>query len=317
MISVIIPIYNCERLLPRCLDSILTQSYNDFEVLLVNDGSTDGTANVCKEYVEKTEGKFRYIEKVNGGVSSARNIGINNANGEYICFVDADDYVHQDYLRCLYEAGRELDVDLVMCTIASNDDCGSLRRFNGKYEIIRSILTIRHNQGPCCKLFKRELIGPLRFNENVYMGEDTLFCVEYAKRCKTACYVPKMIYFYDMPTSSIAYRTNSKLFQKFLTLIDSRRLMLEDVSGLNASTIRLLEDEVRSAIKICAMFATIINNLSSIKSISKQAKALVAGDYDNDMEMRLLVACPVVYYLRKKFLLKADALMYRVKHIIR
>ena len=69
MISVIIPIYNCERLLPRCLDSILTQSYNDFEVLLVNDGSTDGTANVCKEYVEKTEGKFRYIEKVNGGVS--------------------------------------------------------------------------------------------------------------------------------------------------------------------------------------------------------------------------------------------------------
>ena len=132
MISVIIPIYNCERLLSRCLDSILTQSYNDFEVLLVNDGSTDGTANVCKEYVEKTEGKFRYIEKVNGGVSSARNIGINNANGEYICFVDADDYVHQDYLKCLYVSACECDADLVMCTIASNDDCGSVRRFNGK-----------------------------------------------------------------------------------------------------------------------------------------------------------------------------------------
>ena len=317
MISIIIPIYNCEKLLPKCLESILAQSYCDYEVLLVNDGSTDGTAMVCNEYVAKSKGKFRYIEKKNGGVSSARNIGLNNAKGEYICFIDADDYVHQDYLRCLYLSACECDADLVMCTIASNHDCGSVRHFNGKDEIIRSILTIRHNQGPFCKLFKRELIGTLRFSEKVHMGEDTLFCVEYAKRCKTACYVPKMIYFYDMPTSSIAYRTNSRLFQRYLTLIDSRRLMLEDVSGLNANTIRLLENEVRSAIKICAMFATIINNLSSIKSISKQAKALVAGDYDNDMEMRLLVACPLFYYLRKKFLLKADALMYRVKHIIR
>ena len=316
MISVIIPIYNCEKLLPRCLESILSQSYSDYEVLLVNDGSTDGTAMVCNEYVAKSKGKFRYIEKNNSGVSSARNIGLNNAKGEYICFVDADDSVHQDYLRCLYEARRELNVDLVMCTIASNMQCVKETIISGCNDAVRSILCIKHNQGPVCKLFKRELIGELRFNENVYMGEDTLFCVEYAKRCKTALYLPERLYYYDNPTASVIYRTNKKAFQRYLTLIDSRFLMLANIDGLNLYTIGLLQQELISAIKSCAMFATILNDFSSIRYVSKRAKVLLGVINDNDLEIRLLVMSPVLYYLRRKFSQKKDALIYRLKHLV-
>ena len=316
MISIIIPIYNCEKLLPKCLESILAQSYCDYEVLLVNDGSTDGTAMVCNEYVAKSKGKFRYIEKKNGGVSSARNIGLNNAKGEFVCFIDADDYVHQDYLRCLYEAGRELDVDLVMCTIFSNTQCVKETFINGCDDVVRSVLCIKHNQGPWCKLFKRELIGELRFNENVYMGEDTLFCVEYAKRCKTAIYLPERFYYYDNSTASVMYRTNRKAFKRYLTLIDSRFLMLTNIEGMNSSTIGLFQQELISAIKSCAMFAAIINDLSSIKYVSKRAKALSGGINDTDSEIRLLMAFPILYYLRKKLVLKKDALIYRLKHLV-
>ena len=316
MISIIIPIYNCENLLPRCLESIFAQSYNDYEVLLVNDGSTDGTAMVCNEYVAKSKGKFRYIEKKNGGVSSARNIGLNNAKGEYICFIDADDYVHKDYLRCLYEAGRELNVDLVMCTIVSNMQCVKETKISGCNDAVRSILCIKDNQGPWCKLFKRELIGELRFNENVYMGEDTLFCVEYAKRCKTAIYLPKRLYHYDNPSASVIYRTNRKAFKRYLTLIDSRFLMLANIDGLYSNTIRLLQQELISAIKSCAMFATILNDISSIRYVSKRAKGLLGSINDNDSEMQILMVFPILYYLRKKFSQKKDALIYRLKHLV-
>ncbi|MGN1164816.1 MAG: glycosyltransferase family 2 protein [Lachnospiraceae bacterium] len=315
MISIIIPIYNCEKLLPRCLESILIQDYIDYEVLLVNDGSIDGSAMVCKEYVAKSSGKFRYFEKQNGGVSSARNIGLDNAEGEYICFIDADDYVCQNYLKCLYVSAFESGADLVMCTIFSNTECGNKQTFNGQDEIVRAVLAIKKNQGPWCKLFKRELIGELRFSENVYMGEDTLFCVEYAKRCKTALYKPDRLYYYETPTSSVRYRTNKKAFKRYLTLIDSRFLMLTNIVGLNSNTIELLQQELILAIKSCAMFATILNDLYSINYVAKRAKELLVDINYSDSEIILLVLSPILYYLRKKFSQKKDALIYKLRHI--
>ena len=102
MITAIIPVYNSAYFLDKCINSILSQSYSDFELLLINDGSTGNSGEICDRYAQK-DSRVRVIHKINGGVSSARNIGLDQAKGEWITFVDSDDWVHEDFLKKRYE----------------------------------------------------------------------------------------------------------------------------------------------------------------------------------------------------------------------
>ncbi|MFB4033716.1 glycosyltransferase family 2 protein, partial [Streptococcus pneumoniae] len=115
LISIVIPIYNVENYLRQCLDSIVAQTYQNFECLLINDGSPDHSADICREYVSK-DSRFRYFEKENGGVSSARNLGIEHSKGEYITFIDSDDWVDSDYLEVLYTTLLEEGADIAVST---------------------------------------------------------------------------------------------------------------------------------------------------------------------------------------------------------
>ena len=109
LISIVVPIYNVENYLRMCLDSIQNQTYQNFECLLINDGSPDNSADICREYVEK-DSCFRYFEKENGGLSSARNVGIENSRGTYITFVDSDDWLDSDYLEVLHSKIVEIQI---------------------------------------------------------------------------------------------------------------------------------------------------------------------------------------------------------------
>ena len=111
IISVIVPVYNAENYLHRCIDSILAQTFTDFELLLINDGSTDNSGEICNAYAQKYP-CIRMFHKNNGGVSSARNLGLTKANGEWIVFVDSDDWIEPHYLNVLYQNGK---YDLVTC----------------------------------------------------------------------------------------------------------------------------------------------------------------------------------------------------------
>ena len=115
-ISVIVPVYNTEKYLRRCVDSILAQTFTDFELLLINDGSTDSSGAICDEYAQK-DSRVRVFHKENGGVSSARNLGLDNAKGEYIAFVDSDDYIDNRMYECLYNKAIEDDSDIVYSDI--------------------------------------------------------------------------------------------------------------------------------------------------------------------------------------------------------
>ena len=115
LISIIVPIYNTEKYLGQCLDSIINQSYTNFEVLLINDGSTDSSGMICQEYVAR-DSRFRYFEKDNGGVASARNLGLERSSGAYITFIDSDDWVEFNYLDVLYTALKENDTDVAIST---------------------------------------------------------------------------------------------------------------------------------------------------------------------------------------------------------
>lgn len=178
-ISVIVPVYKVEKYLHRCVDSILAQSYTDFELLLIDDGSPDNSGAICDEYAAK-DSRVRGFHKENGGVSSARNLGLDNARGEWVSFVDSDDWLES---RCLETLTQHLDADLIRCAIESTDgtlwaseDCEyGIKDFVKKYE--EDPLT----RTPCGALYKTQIIreNKLYFDPLVRFGEDMMFNFQY------------------------------------------------------------------------------------------------------------------------------------------
>ena len=114
MISIIVPVYNKENYLKRCIESILQQDYSDFELILVDDGSTDNSSDICKRY-SNVDSRIHYFSQKNGGVSSARNFGLANSHGDYIAFVDPDDYIHPELMSSLMNCLKEEDADISYC----------------------------------------------------------------------------------------------------------------------------------------------------------------------------------------------------------
>ena len=180
MISVIIPVYNAGVLLTRILDEICEQTEQDYEVILINDGSTDGSGEVCNYYADR-DGRFRVIHQQNCGVSAARNNGLVIAKGEYITFLDADDEIPRNYLNELLKTQRATGADIVVCDVAVLCEGKEQSRFThepatiDRTDALNLLLSRRRiNSGPCAKLFRRECVMGLSFPElKVY--EDILF----------------------------------------------------------------------------------------------------------------------------------------------
>lgn len=185
MISVIVPVYNAQSSVDFCINSILAQSYKSFELILVNDGSVDASGIICDKWAREDE-RVRVFHKNNGGASSARNIGIDNARGDFICFVDSDDVIPDDYLIKLRLNDEE---DLSVCSIRYNNDLNGykldLKEIECKVSDLQGDLVylLLHMAvcSPCCKMFRKRLIDKynLRFNEDVKSGEDMLFVYDY------------------------------------------------------------------------------------------------------------------------------------------
>lgn len=200
MISVIIPIYNAEKLLPRCLDSLITQEYQQWEAILVVDGSPDNSKDICEMYAAN-DSRFKVINKINGGVSSARNSGIEIAEGDWISFVDADDYILPDYLSSMVDS----QADLVLCGFTSRygmNYCPKAQHWN-KIEIRDHLIQLMHSEYsiyvPWAKLVRKDIIKRhhIRFNTNLRLSEDTIFVYEYLSYCKSVEFVNTQAYFYD------------------------------------------------------------------------------------------------------------------------
>ena len=199
-ISIIIPIYNAEKKLTRCLDSIINQTFSNWKCILVDDGSTDLSGDICKKYVAKDK-RFHVIHKENGGVSSARNVGINESSGEYICFIDSDDYVEKDYLASLLS---EEEADIVLCGFKSSSDILVLPEQNyfKLEELSTKLPVLLHSRlldTPWAKLFKTALIkkNNICFDLKMRLGEDTIFVRNYLCYCKTVKIVNSNFYYYD------------------------------------------------------------------------------------------------------------------------
>lgn len=211
LISVIVPIYNMEKYLSRCVESIRNQDHTNLEIILVDDGSTDQSAVMCDEY-EKIDKRVRVIHKVNGGLSSARNAGLEIAQGDYIGFVDSDDYIASNmYSNLLYNIyGKSGTISNVMykrvCENGEEYLSSVIHTKNEKIEsleYLRELLLHVGDVSVCTKLFDRKIIGELRFDEN-RLNEDLLFMISLLSRFNEIQFVGEVGYYYFERKSSIS-----------------------------------------------------------------------------------------------------------------
>lgn len=194
LITVIVPVYNAEKTLRQCVDSILCQGYRDFELLLIDDGSKDSSPEICDEYSQK-DNRVKVFHKPNGGVSSARNLGIENAKGEWITFIDADDYITDGYFDGV--GGQNEDVLIKgyqkfdHSGIVAGKEAEDLLGISAFSDFLSQYVTDSLLRGPVFKFYKRSLNGDLRFLTDMKIGEDAWFVFNYLAKCKSFAVLPK------------------------------------------------------------------------------------------------------------------------------
>ncbi|HEX1351031.1 TPA: glycosyltransferase family 2 protein [Streptococcus pneumoniae] len=244
LISIIVPIYNVENYLRMCLDSIQNQTYQNFECLLINDGSPDHSSKICEEFVEK-DSRFKYFEKANGGLSSARNLGIECSGGAYITFVDSDDWLEHDALDRLYGALKKENADISIgrynyydesrCQYLfydSNPD-NSFEVIEGKEIIDREGVEEMKNGNwtvAYLKLFKRGLLQDLSFPIGK-MAEDTYWTWKVLLRASRIVYLNSYIYWYRIGLSGTLSNIWSE--KRMYDEIDAREEKLAILASLN------------------------------------------------------------------------------------
>jgi len=234
MISIIIPIYNAEAFLPRCVDSILSQSFKDFEVLLVDDGSTDKSGKICDGYAQK-DPRVMVFHKKNGGVSSARNLGIDHARGEYIHFVDADDFVFQGAYKYFAERCLKYKPDITLFNHVNNAVTnqevieGVETFYNNSLDYIKN----RYVRVPLWqKIIKREYIteNGIRFNEKLIYSEDTVFLWSLLRNKGSLLHSTATIYSYSTNNESAERSRNVSHVKNTISSIITSNLHLKEYS---------------------------------------------------------------------------------------
>ena len=228
LISIIVPVYNVEQYLRQCIESIIRQIYKNLEIILIDDGSTDNSGKICDEYALKDD-RIIIIHKQNGGVSSARNAGLKIAKGDYIGFVDGDDYIRNDMYEELYNTAIKTNTELVVCNYLKGNENNWIT--NNVFPL-QQILTIKEAfqylykcESIYTKMFKKNIINNIFFDENIVYGEDRLFYIEaYKKIDKIGC-LPSAKYFYRTnPNSSTQCR---KFKREFIGFIDVLNLEMD------------------------------------------------------------------------------------------
>ena len=218
LISVIIPAYNAEATITRCINSIQRQTYSNLEIIVVNDGSEDNTEKIV-DAIHALDSRVKLISIPNGGVSHARNIGIDNSTGDYITFVDADDYIDHDMYECLIGIIKKYNVKIAHCSyknVDENENILSAVGDTGKIiqqshdEAISCILNGNIFAGGLCnKLFDSKLFYDIRLDENIKFNEDVLANYCLFDKVDTSVYVDRALYNYVACESSSTHSANS------------------------------------------------------------------------------------------------------------
>ncbi|MBT2678822.1 glycosyltransferase [Bacillus sp. ISL-35] len=295
MITIIIPIYNSQRYLDKCLDSVINQSFSDIEIILVNDGSSDESGKICDEYKQK-DSRIKVIHKENGGVSSARNVGLKMATGDFIGFVDSDDYINKEMFKVLFNDIKENDCDVSICNWYYEID-GELRldkTMLKDYKVLNNISAIEELLKDsfkgflCNKLFKKELFSNVKFEHDLTMCEDYLAVYQVLKRAKRVSINPTPLYFYVMNTDSATFNANNNFnYKNHKSSEKVFRLIHEDILHNYFHLRKLAQFAVarNSVITVCEICRSNIDDKGLLKShkniIMVNIYSLLSGNKSN------------------------------------
>lgn len=301
LVSIIIPAYNCEKTIIRCLSSINKQDYGNYEVIIINDGSTDFTELIINRFIMNKE-KFIYYYQKNRGPSFARNTGIRLATGDFFIFIDSDDIIPPNYISSLMKNSA----DLVICDIKRVGDDKeyehSLNRaltlsINEFLNTISIFMDQSLVQGPCNKLFKKSIIvkNKLKFNNNYTLGEDTLFVYDYLSNCQNIKYTNDTYYiYYNQSEDSLSLKYRSDRYKIFLALNNRLEDLLKK-KGLDYTlTKRLNSNDLNQSIRIIFLAS---NNYYQFKKLIEN-DITPYFDMENNKDRRKYINC--MHYLLKK-----------------
>lgn len=224
LISIIVPVYNAENYIKKCVESLLRQDYQDIEIILVNDGSKDGSGFLCNE-LSKFDNRIKVIHQKNSGVSAARNNGLKNANGSYVGFVDSDDYIDQNMYSKLFEKMRKNDCDVVYCDSINVDKAGCFYNVDTIYSIESEkkikVSDLSANQlievaGSVWRgLYRREIINynNIEFPLNLKFSEDRIFNLLYLSKIKNVYYYKEHLYYRLVDENTTVQRYHENHFE--------------------------------------------------------------------------------------------------------
>lgn len=209
-VSVIVPVYNVEKYLRKCLGSLVSQTLQDIEIIVVNDGSGDHSQEIIEEFSEKYPEKIRNFTKENGGLSDARNYGLDRATGEFISFVDSDDYVTATMFGEMYDLAKKYNAEMVVCNLQKVDEQGNVTQKLTQIPNMPEVIDLRSNFSvfsdlsyfACNKIFRKELFEEVRFKKGIHF-EDIQLIPQLLLKCTTIAQTQNYHYQYLERTDSI------------------------------------------------------------------------------------------------------------------
>lgn len=246
LITVIVPVYNVEIYLDKCIESIVNQTYKNLEIILVDDGSSDSSPQICDKWADK-DSRITVIHKENGGVSSARNAALNIAKGDYISFVDSDDYIESNMYETLLSLALKNDADISRCSYRYEyNDNSSLNETTVDYsKVSECVINVKEymsnwyqaglSYSACWnKLYKKELISDVKFNPEYKIGEDHLFTYQAVKKSKTISELPMPFYVYCIHNES-AMNSGNNLKNRLDNIEVHRQIYLQEKDNADVS----------------------------------------------------------------------------------
>lgn len=321
LISMIVPVHNAAPYLRRCIDSLLAQSFSDYEIVLIDDGSTDGSADICNEYLSK-DSRVKVIRQSNKGVSTARNRGMEVANGQYLSFIDADDWVEPDFLAVFVE---EIDkrggiVDCMIQGFIEHENQTKQASYNyypSAKEIGADLYRLEENwliSYVWNKLFRKDVIDRwnISYDAQIPIGEDYLFCMAFMGKCTSLTVLPHIGYHYVFPSTSrkhfsfSAWNRRLDSFDKLLPTLSY--IPKYDVERFRAREFKIGLYVLRIAYNEQITYANRMAYLRKLRSWGRNNHAIHLRKYEKDF--RLLGVC--VLYLPLRW---CDFLLYSARSL--
>lgn len=268
-ISIIVPVYNVEKYLKKCIDSILSQTYTNLDIILVNDGSTDNSGMICEDYAKKDK-RITVIHKKNGGLSSARNAGLDIAKGEYIGFVDSDDFIADNMYEILYHSIIDYNCDISIARLQSSDSEEKrdfkVRKMNKFEALERTIVPYDLEIGIPTRLYKRFIFDNLRFDVGkIY--EDFLILTDIFLRAENVVFNGNAVYYYLIRSGSITHPETIKVSENIIEAASKTLIALKKEKKLKPDIVWGCLRRAKDMMHYCSKDISVKNNKDFIEKL--------------------------------------------------